>query len=142
VRTVAADAGDALGVGAHLTSLRRLACGPITLADAVTVEALETTVQEGRVADVLHPDDYLVSDMPRLTVSEHTARRMLQGMSPHISEWPAGDGDTAHPAGFSPGTLCRVYGERRGFFALVETTGDPVVPAKIRRIVKLHAAPV
>lgn len=148
VRTVAADAGDALGVGAHLTSLRRLACGPITLADAVTVEALEIAVQEGRTAEVLHADDYLVSDMPQLTVSEYTARRMLQGISPHISEWAvpaapsADDGGTAHPAQFAPGTLCRVYGERRGFFALVETTGDPVTPAKIRRIVKLHAAVV
>lgn len=142
VRTVAADAGDALGVGAHLTSLRRLACGPITLDDAVTVEALETAVMEGRTAEVLHADDYLVSDMPRLSVSEYTARRMLQGISPHISEWPVGDADTAHPAGFTPGTLCRVYGERRGFFALVETTGDPVTPARIRRIVKLHAAAV
>jgi tRNA pseudouridine55 synthase len=142
VRTVAADAGDALGVGAHLTSLRRLACGPITLADAITVEALDAAVAEGRTDQVLHPDDYLVSDMPRLAVSEHTARRMLQGISPHISEWPQGDAETAHPASFSPGTLCRVYGERRGFFALVETTGDPVTPARIRRIVKLHAAVV
>jgi tRNA pseudouridine55 synthase len=132
VRTVAADVGEALGVGAHLTALRRLACGPITLKEAVTVEALEAAVQDGPPEDVLLPDDHLVGDMPRVTVSEYTARRMLQGISPHVSEWPA-------DAVGAPGTLCRVYGERRGFFALVEIAANPVHPAKIRRIVKTHS---
>jgi len=136
VRTVAADLGEALGVGAHLTALRRLSCGPITLAEAVTVEALEAAVREGRTDEVLHPDDHLIRDMPRVTVSEYTARRMLQGISPHVSEWPP-----AEPgAEAAPGALCRVYGERRGFFALVELTGEPVHPARIRRIVKTRAA--
>jgi tRNA pseudouridine55 synthase len=130
VRTVAADLGDALGVGAHLTALRRLACGPITLDEAVTIEALEAAVQAGRADAVVRPDDHLVGDMPRVTVSEYTARRMLQGISPHVSEWPVPEGAPA------PGTLCRVYGEKRGFFALVEITANPVLPARIRRIVK------
>lgn len=142
VRTIAADIGEALGVGAHLTALRRLACGPIRLEEAVTVEALEETVREGRLDEVLHPDDYLVTDMPRVNVSEYTARRVVQGISPHVSEWPVPARDAATPAGLPPGTLCRVYGERRGFFALVEATGDPVQPARIRRVVKTQAVGV
>jgi tRNA pseudouridine55 synthase len=41
VRTLAADMGAALGCGAHLKSLRRLSCGRLTIAHAVTVEAME-----------------------------------------------------------------------------------------------------
>jgi len=136
VRTVAADLGDALGVGAHLTALRRLACGDVTLGEAVTIEDLERAAAEGRLEAVLHPDDHLIREMPRVTVSEYTARRMLQGISPHVSEWPGVDADGAAPP--APGTLCRIYGERRGFFALAEITGNPVQPARIRRIVKVQ----
>jgi tRNA pseudouridine55 synthase len=137
VRTVAADLGQALGVGAHLTALRRLACGAVTLAEAVTIEALERMAAEGRLEGVLQPDDHLIREMPRVTVSEYTARRMLQGISPHVSEWPGADVDTGAPAGPpAPGTLCRVYGEKRGFFALVEITANPVQPGRIRRIIK------
>ncbi len=38
VRAIARDAGAALGVGGHLTSLRRTAVGPFGVADAVAVD--------------------------------------------------------------------------------------------------------
>ena len=41
VRTLAADMGKFLGCGAHLKSLRRLACGHLTVDRAVTLDALE-----------------------------------------------------------------------------------------------------
>ena len=41
VRTLAADMGKSLGCGAHLKSLRRMACGHLTVDQAVTLEALE-----------------------------------------------------------------------------------------------------
>lgn len=41
VRTLAADMGSDLGCGAHLKSLRRTACGALTIAQAVTLEELE-----------------------------------------------------------------------------------------------------
>lgn len=40
VRAIARDLGEALGVGGHLTALRRTAVGPFSLADAHTLEAL------------------------------------------------------------------------------------------------------
>ncbi|MFL6130914.1 MAG: tRNA pseudouridine(55) synthase TruB [Mycobacteriales bacterium] len=40
VRALARDLGGALGVGGHLTALRRTRVGPFTLADAVTLEQL------------------------------------------------------------------------------------------------------
>jgi tRNA pseudouridine55 synthase len=41
IRAIARDLGAALGVGGHLTALRRTAVGTITLAEAVTLEELE-----------------------------------------------------------------------------------------------------
>jgi tRNA pseudouridine55 synthase len=38
IRAIARDAGGALGVGGHLTALRRTASGPFRVADAATVE--------------------------------------------------------------------------------------------------------
>lgn len=40
VRTLAADMGNVLGCGAHLKSLRRTACGPLRLEQAITLEDL------------------------------------------------------------------------------------------------------
>ena len=40
IRAVARDLGEALGVGGHLTALRRTAVGPFTLGDAHTLDAL------------------------------------------------------------------------------------------------------
>jgi tRNA pseudouridine55 synthase len=41
IRTLAADMGKDLGCGAHLKSLRRTACGHLTIAQSVTLDELE-----------------------------------------------------------------------------------------------------
>jgi tRNA pseudouridine55 synthase len=43
IRSLVHDIGRDLGLGAHLTSLRRTAVGPFSLADAVTLDLLEAT---------------------------------------------------------------------------------------------------
>ncbi len=136
VRALVHDVGEALGVGAHLTVLNRSECGPVTLDDTVTIERLAAAAEEGDFSGVLHSEDYLLDDLPILTVSEYTARRMVQGIVPHVSEL-TGNGPAGIPQGIqSPGTLCRVYGETRKFFALAEAGADPVRPIRIRRIIK------
>lgn len=56
VRTVAHDLGRALGVGGALSRLRRIANGPFTLDEAVTLEALESRVAtEGAMAVLIDP---------------------------------------------------------------------------------------
>ena len=49
VRTLGADMGKALGCGAHLKSLRRVACDHLTLAQAITLEQLEAHAQKGEI---------------------------------------------------------------------------------------------
>jgi len=53
VRTLAADMGEALGCGAHLKTLRRTACGHLTLDNAVTLEELERLVEKKEIPLVL-----------------------------------------------------------------------------------------
>lgn len=47
VRAIARDVGAALGVGGHLTALRRTSVGGFTLDEAVTLEALAARVEAG-----------------------------------------------------------------------------------------------
>jgi tRNA pseudouridine55 synthase len=50
VRTLAADLGQALGCGAHLKSLRRLACGHLTIDQAVNLDELGRSAPRGAAA--------------------------------------------------------------------------------------------
>ena len=52
VRTLAADMGKFLGCGAHLKSLRRIACGHLTIDQAVTLDELER-LDSGMAAPLL-----------------------------------------------------------------------------------------
>src|SRR5262249_34574876 len=49
VRVLAHDLGAALGVGAHLATLRRTACGPFAVRDAVRLDDLEAAPREERL---------------------------------------------------------------------------------------------
>jgi tRNA pseudouridine55 synthase len=48
IRSLAADLGTRLGVGAHLTELRRTASGPFRIEQAITLEELAARVADGR----------------------------------------------------------------------------------------------
>jgi tRNA pseudouridine55 synthase len=53
VRALARDLGAALGVGGHLTALRRTRVGPYELADAHTLEALEKSFEVLAISDAV-----------------------------------------------------------------------------------------
>ncbi|GAA1475997.1 tRNA pseudouridine(55) synthase TruB [Nocardioides aestuarii] len=50
IRAIARDVGAALGVGGHLTALRRTAVGPFDLASALTLEELEADFRQTAIA--------------------------------------------------------------------------------------------
>ena len=52
VRAIARDLGEALGVGGHLTALRRTAVGPFTLSDARTLDELAEELSMVDISDV------------------------------------------------------------------------------------------
>jgi tRNA pseudouridine55 synthase len=72
VRTLAADLGAALGVGAHLTGLRRTRVGRFTVADAVPLDAVSGETPLIGLADAL-------SDAPALALDETQAQKVRDG---------------------------------------------------------------
>ena len=76
VRSLAADLGTALGGGAHLRSLRRLAVGSYGVDEAVSLDALEASPEPAKA--VLGPVEAL-RGMARLTVSGDVAEAVGHG---------------------------------------------------------------
>jgi tRNA pseudouridine55 synthase len=78
VRTLAADLGEALGCGAHLTALRRTQSGPFALAQAVPLATLVeqgTAAAEGRLVSV----DAALTFLPEVRTTEAEADRVRHG---------------------------------------------------------------
>jgi tRNA pseudouridine55 synthase len=78
IRVLAADIGQALGCGAHLTALRRTRVGDLELAGAVTLAALEALDEAGR-GGRLQPVDALLRSLPAMTVAGEAAERFRHG---------------------------------------------------------------
>lgn len=74
IRSLARDLGEELGVGGHLTALRRTQVGPFTLDNAVTLEKLEETPHVS-----LTLDQALAASYPVLSVSEKEASNLAMG---------------------------------------------------------------
>lgn len=79
IRTLGEDIGEALGCGAHLTSLRRTVTGGFGQAQCVTIEALEAMTEDERLARLL-PPEALVDGHSRVTLAAEDAARFLSGL--------------------------------------------------------------
>ena len=79
IRTLAEDIGEALGCGAHLISLRRVATGHYGVAQCVTLPALEAISERERLACLL-PVDSLLPQHTRVTLDADNAGRFLSGL--------------------------------------------------------------
>jgi tRNA pseudouridine55 synthase len=78
VRTLAADIGSALGCGAHLTALRRLATGGFAVEDAIALDAVEATSAEGRSPPLL-PLASLLGALPCVRLDAASADALRHG---------------------------------------------------------------
>lgn len=80
IRSLAEDLGQALGCGAHLAGLRRLATGGFDLARGCTLDALEG-MSEAERDGLLLPPEALVMTLPLLTLDASDSRSLQQGKS-------------------------------------------------------------
>ena len=88
VRTLAADLGEALGCGAHISSLRRTAVAPYDATRMVTLDALRERAEQGLAAldELLLPLDSAVGQWPAVRVRGDAAFYLRQGqpvLAPH-----------------------------------------------------------
>ncbi|MFC1526523.1 tRNA pseudouridine(55) synthase TruB [Candidatus Latescibacterota bacterium] len=82
VRSLAADLGESLGCGAHVTALRRLRVGQLSLHDAVTVASLEGSPDsEGTWRRHLAPEGRALAHMPPATLGAAASRSFVHGGS-------------------------------------------------------------
>jgi len=84
VRTLADDLGEALGVGAHVTELRRTEAGPFKLEQAQSYKVLEQ-LKSGEeftsIDKLLIPADQAIQDLPEVILPAATAEFVLQGQA-------------------------------------------------------------
>lgn len=78
IRVLAEDVGRALGCGAHLTALRRVGVGGLTVADAVSLEQLAGLSENERAA-CLRPVDALLHSLPEIVLDADRRRRFMHG---------------------------------------------------------------
>ena len=79
MRSIAHDVGQALGCGAHLTELRRMASGEFEIEQARTLEQLEALAAEERLVDAFVPADQLLPAFPNVYVDDLTAAQVRNG---------------------------------------------------------------
>jgi tRNA pseudouridine55 synthase len=78
VRTLAQDLGEALGCGAHLSALRRLAVGALRVEEAITLASLAELGRE-ELASRIIPLVHCLPGMRPVEVGPDEARRLRQG---------------------------------------------------------------
>jgi len=107
VRALARDAGEALGVGAHLIALRRTRVGDFPLEGALTLDELAAATAEASTAQSDEPVLPLIplghaarAMFPSLQLSGAEAGAFLHGQAPRrspdeLERWRLGDGAEA-----------------------------------------------
>ena len=79
IRTLGEDIGAALGCGAHLVALRRIATGPFGIAECITLAELEALAESDRVGRLL-PVESLLPGHTQVTLDAEDAGRFLSGL--------------------------------------------------------------
>ncbi|MFF7977203.1 tRNA pseudouridine(55) synthase TruB [Streptomyces sp. NPDC007905] len=102
IRALARDLGADLGVGGHLTALRRTSVGPYRLDSAKTLDQLQEELTVMPIAEAA------AAAFPRWDVDAKRSRLLLNGVRLEIPEEYAGAGPVA------------VFGPEGRFLALVE----------------------
>lgn len=117
VRVLVHELGQALGCGAYVTGLTRLASGSFRLEHAVSLDRFAHMAREGRWPQLLLPiDDALADQFPALPLDEDAARRLCSGQVLQRGGTEAEDG-----------VWVRVYGPEGRFLALASyDAGDEV----------------
>jgi tRNA pseudouridine55 synthase len=76
IRAIARDAGEKLGCGAFVQTLRRTCIGPFTIEKAVSLQADAATARAALLPPVL-----AVSDLPRLVLAQPDRERLRNGQA-------------------------------------------------------------
>ena len=79
IRTLCHDIGMAMGCGAHMQTLERVAAGIFRVEDALTPEVIDALAAEGRLEDALLPLDAPLEHLPAVHVDSRARHAVLNG---------------------------------------------------------------
>src|SRR5713226_2359730 len=97
VRSLAESVGERLGVGAHLTELRRTRAGQFKIAEAITLDRLNDIAQSGSIEQGLLSPDAALAHLPFLNLDTDRARRVRHGIDLRIEDPKASDWSEGQP---------------------------------------------
>jgi tRNA pseudouridine55 synthase len=83
IRTLAEDIGREIGIGAHLTALRRTAAGKFDISHVIALEHLEESAGPG---DVLLPVDDAVSHLREFRLADDRVEPTRNGLTTRLDE--------------------------------------------------------
>lgn len=86
LRSIAHELGQALGVGGHLTSLRRTRVAEFDLDDAHTLDEIATASQSGEVAPIMVHLRRLLPEFPAVTATDENAAKIRNGRAVNLPE--------------------------------------------------------
>ena len=86
IRTLCAEIGHKLGVGGHMSTLVRERVGPLRVEQALTVDEVESRLEQGTLSASMLTLDEALAGLPACTIGAETARRVLHGMPVSPSE--------------------------------------------------------
>ena len=117
VRTLCHDIGQALGCGGCMSSLQRIKAAGFTLADSVTLEAVQEAVDRGEGESLLLPVDCCFAGLPVLVLTTAGAEKKIRnGAALPVRDVPDGE--------------YRVYGMDKTFLALGRAVGGRLTTVK------------
>ncbi|WP_291057628.1 tRNA pseudouridine(55) synthase TruB [Herbiconiux sp.] len=123
IRAIARDVGALLGVGGHLTALRRTRIGPFGLADTHTLDELADSAETGAALPLLTPASVAGRLFPVLEVDTDAAAALGHGQRIDVAASPAltADGES--------GPVAAITGDGRlvGLVAVTKGRGKSIV---------------
>lgn len=124
IRTLGEDIGEALGCGAHLRSLRRIATGDFGEAQCITLDALEALPEDERLARLM-PAESLVAGHDRVMLGTDDAARFLSGLR-RRGDWVDAD-------------AVAVFGqEPAAFLGTAHVTAHELIPGRLLNPIEIQ----
>lgn len=113
IRSLAEDIGEAMGCGAHVEQLRRIAVGRFEIAQAYDLARLESLSEGERLAALL-PTDSVVDGLPAVWLGESQTHFIRHGQPVLVPKAPTG-------------RFLRLYSRELGFLGMGEVNDEGLV---------------
>ena len=118
IRSIAHDMGQQMGCGAHLEKLCRTSVAEFQLAEAHTIEELQSAAAHNQLEEIFVHPRKLLPDIPAVTANDEMAAKIRSGRSVNLPE-------------FSQASIVKVFYGQRELIAIATRVAGTLFHAKI-----------